>query len=174
MLRSHCGRSPKVHKSAFVHESAEIIGRVRLSEDASIWPLCVLRGDIEPISVGAGSNIQDLSVVHTRRGFPARIGRHVTVGHRAVIHGARIGDGCLVGMGAVVMEAVIGKGSIVGAGAVVPAGMRVPPGSVLMGLPARVVRKVRPAEARLIAATTRSYLGKAMEHRRGSASGGAA
>ncbi len=165
MIRTFGKDRPKVHKTAFVHESAEVIGKVTLGEKASVFPLCVLRGDIEGITVGARSNIQDLTVIHTRDDYPAVIGKEVTIGHHAMIHGARIGDGVLVGMGAIVMEARIGKGSIIAAGTLVPAGKIIPPNSLVVGSPGRVVRKVTAAERKHVVMGVRRYLEKTEVHR---------
>ena len=158
--------APKTHPTSFVHDSAEVIGRVTLGAEASVWPGCVLRGDIDRIVVGAGSNIQDLTVIHTRHGHPTLIGRDVTVGHRAILHGCRIGDAALIGMGAIVMEATIGARCIIGAGALVPAGARIPPGVLAFGSPAKVVRKLRPEELRMLAASAREYRALARRHAR--------
>lgn len=166
MIRTFAKRAPKIHKTAFVHDAAEVIGAVELGPRASVWPMCVLRGDIERIVIGAGSNVQDLCVIHTRKGRPTLLGREVTVGHNAVLHGAKIGDGALIGMGAVVMEAEIGKGALVAAGALVPPGMRVPPGMVAMGAPAKVVRKVSSAERREMRRGTRAYRANILRHRK--------
>jgi len=166
MLRTFLGRAPRIHPSAFIHDSAEVVGDVSVGPKASVWPLCVLRGDIEPIRIGAESNIQDLAVIHTRSRFPAAIGRRVSVGHRAVLHGCRVGDGCLIGMGAVVLEAVVGAESLIGAGATVLGGMRIPPGSLVLGTPAKVVRKLKPSELREIRRTVAGYLRLALGHRR--------
>ena len=134
---------PRIDASAFVAPSADVVGDVVLGEESSVWYGCVLRGDIAPIRVGRGTNIQDLSVVHVDEGHPALIGDRVGIGHRAIIHGCGVGDDCLVGMGAVILTgAVIGRGSLVAAGAVVTEGMEVPPGSLVVGLPAKVVRTV--------------------------------
>ncbi|MEK7384671.1 MAG: gamma carbonic anhydrase family protein [Elusimicrobiota bacterium] len=164
MKRSLDGTAPRAHPTAFVHDSAELIGRVTLGAGASVWPGCVLRGDIDRIVVGAGSNIQDLSVIHTRDGRPTLIGKNVTVGHRAILHGCRIGDAVLIGMGAIVMEATIGARTIIGAGALVPSGARIPSGVLAFGSPARVVRKLRPQELRMLAASAREYRALARKH----------
>ena len=166
MKRSLAGAAPKTHTTTFVHDSAEIIGRVTLGAGTSVWPGCVLRGDIDRIVVGAGSNIQDLSVIHTRDGHPALIGRDVTVGHRVLLHGCRIGDATMIGMGAIVMEASIGARTIIGAGALVPAGAKIPSGVLAFGSPAKVVRKLRPAELRMLAASAREYRALARKHAR--------
>lgn len=166
MKRSFDGAAPRTHPTAFVHDSAEVIGRVTLGAGASVWPGCVLRGDIDRIVVGAGSNIQDLAVVHTRDGHPTLIGRDVTVGHRAILHGCRIGDQALIGMGAVVMEASVGARAIIGAGSLVPAGARIPSGVLAFGSPAKVVRKLRAEELRMLAASAREYRALARRHAR--------
>jgi carbonic anhydrase/acetyltransferase-like protein (isoleucine patch superfamily) len=164
MIRSFAGNRPKIHDSAFVHDSAEIIGKVSLGEGSSVWPGCVLRGDIDRIAIGPGSNVQDLTVIHTRQGFPTIVGAGVTVGHRAVLHGARVGDRCLIGMGAIIMEARVGARCLIGAGALVTAGMKIPPESLVLGSPAKVVRRLRPAELRMLADSERSYRALARRH----------
>lgn len=157
MIRTFDGSTPQIHPSALVHDSAEVIGRVRLGPKASVWPLAVLRGDIAAIDIGGGTNIQDMSVVHTREGCPAVIGRRVTVGHGAVIHGARIADDCLIGMGAIVMESRIGRCSVVGAGAVVPKGMDIPPRSLVLGCPAKVVKTLKPGALGALRESAKDY-----------------
>jgi len=101
MNRTFQNHHPKIHRSSFIHPSAEVIGRVSIGPQASIWPLVVLRGDIERITIGEGSNVQDSTVMHTSRGIPVSLGKGVTIGHGAIVHGARIGDYTLVGMGAI-------------------------------------------------------------------------
>lgn len=134
---------PRIADSAYVAPSADVVGDVEVGEDASVWYQCVLRGDIAPIRIGAQTNIQDLTMVHVDVDRPCEIGARVGVGHRAIIHGCEIEDGCLVGMGAIVLSgAVIGSGSLVAAGAVVTEGMEVPPDSLVVGVPARVIRDV--------------------------------
>ena len=159
---------PTIHESAFAAPTADIIGDVTLAAGASVWFGCVLRADIAPITVGARSNVQDLTVVHVDRGKPTRIGEDVAIGHRAIIHGCEIGDGCLIGMGAIVLSgARIGAGSIVAAGALITEGMEVPPGSLVVGLPGRVVR---PADGGLQArarATVESYYHLKEQYRAG-------
>ncbi len=165
MIRTFGHHRPRVHPTAFVHDSAEVIGKVTLAKGSSVWPLCVLRGDEEPISVGPESNIQDLSVIHTRTGHPTVLGKAVTVGHRVVLHGCRIGDGALIGMGAVVMEARIGRECLVGAGAVVPPGFNAPPRRLILGVPARVARPLSSAELRGMKAGMEEYLRLSRVHR---------
>ena len=171
MIRSFGAHRPKIAATAFVHESAEVIGRVVLGPGASVWPLCVLRGDVDAIFVGAGTNIQDLAVVHSDYDRPTRIGRGVTVGHGAVIHGSRIGDGCLIGMGATVLECTVGPECLVGAGALVPKGVRIPPRSLVLGLPARVVRPLTRQELRRLKGSASAYARLARQHRQSAAAG---
>jgi carbonic anhydrase/acetyltransferase-like protein (isoleucine patch superfamily) len=166
MIRSFEKKSPRVDATAFVHDAAEVIGAVTLGAGASVWPHAVLRGDVDAIRVGARTNIQDNTVVHCREGRPAVIGKGVTVGHSAVIHGSVIGDFCLIGMGAVVMEAVLGKECIVAAGAMVPKGLKIPARSLVMGLPAKVFRKLNAEEIRSLHDSERSYVKLAERHRR--------
>src|SRR5579864_9382496 len=120
MILTLAGRTPRIAGSVYVAPSADIIGSVELAENSSVWFQCVLRGDIDPIRVGANSNIQDGTVMHTITGAPAIVGDWVTVGHRAVLHGCTIENHCLIGMGAVLLNRVrVGEGSIIAAGAVV-------------------------------------------------------
>ncbi len=166
MIRPLDGHAPQLGHGAFVHDAAEVIGRVRLGERVSVWPTAVIRGDTEDISVGEASNVQDGAVLHADPGFPCRVGARVTVGHRAVVHGCTVGDGAMIGMGAIVMNgAVIGTGSIVGAGTVVPEGVEIPPGSMAVGVPARVVRLVSEDERLGLLAAADRYVGMIGVHR---------
>lgn len=164
MLRSIRGHAPKLHPTAFVHDSAELIGKVALGPQASVFPGCVLRGDIDRIVIGARSNVQDLTVIHTREGHPTLVGKGVTVGHRAILHGCRVGDRVLVGMGAIIMEASIGRNTLIGAGALIPAGARIPPGVLVLGSPGKVARRLRPEELRMLAESERSYVALSRLH----------
>jgi len=138
---------PQIDPSAYVAAQAVIIGDVRLAAHSSVWPTAVLRGDINFIEIGEGSNIQDGSVVHLADDLPVIVGKLVTVGHRAILHACTVEDECLIGMGATILDgAVIGKGSIIGAHALVTKGTRIPPGSLVMGTPAKVVRSLQPEE----------------------------
>lgn len=146
-LEAYQGLVPRVDPSAWVAAGALVIGAVTLAAEASIWPGCVLRGDIAPITIGERSNIQDLSVVHVDTDLPTEIGADVTVGHRAILHACTVGDGTLIGMGAIVLNgAVIGAGCLIAAGALVPPGKVIPDGSVVMGMPGKVVRRLSPEE----------------------------
>ncbi len=159
MIRNYAGRAPKIAGSAFIADSADVIGDVEIGENASIWFQSVLRGDIEPIRVGAHSNIQDGSVVHTILGSPVTVGDWVTVGHRAVLHGCTIESHCLIGMGAIVLNNVrVGEGSIVAAGALVLENTVIPPRSLYLGVPARFQRQLTDADRRFIDAHATHYL----------------
>ncbi len=127
--------------SYWVAPNAVLIGRVTLGEAVGIWFGAVLRGDQEPIVIGAESNVQELCVFHTDAGFPVTVGRGCTIGHRAIVHGCAIGDNCLVGMGATILNgARVGDNCLIGAGALVPEGREIPPGSLVLGMPGKVVR----------------------------------
>ena len=159
MIRQYMGRVPKVVGSAFIAESADVIGDVEIGENASVWFQSVLRGDIEPIRVGAHSNLQDGSVVHTILGSPVTVGDWVTVGHRAVLHGCTIESHCLIGMGAIVLNnARVGEGSIVAAGALVLENTLIPPRSLYLGVPARFQRQLTDADRLFIDAHATHYL----------------
>ena len=159
MIRQYMGRVPKVAGSAFIAESADVIGDVEIGENASVWFQSVLRGDIEPIRVGAHSNLQDGSVVHTILGSPVTVGDWVTVGHRAVLHGCTIESHCLIGMGAIVLNnARVGEGSIVAAGALVLENTLIPPRSLYLGVPARFQRQLTAADRLFIDAHATHYL----------------
>ncbi|MCP4848339.1 MAG: gamma carbonic anhydrase family protein [Verrucomicrobiaceae bacterium] len=138
---------PEVHPSAFIAKSADLIGAVTVGEEASIWYSSVLRADINKIQIGARSNIQDGCVVHLESDLGTYVGEYVTVGHKAILHACSIADEVLVGMGSIVMDgAEIGARSIIGAGALVTMGSKIPPGSLVIGSPARVVRTLSEEE----------------------------
>ena len=157
-----------IDPSAFIAPGATVLGQVTMGPDSSIWYGCVVRGDMAPITIGASSNIQDLTMMHVDAGVPCTIGARVGVGHRAILHGCTVEDDCLIGMGAILLNGVrIGTGSVVGAGAVLPEGMEVAPGSLVLGVPGRVVRKVDAALSARIAGTWRLYVEEAKRHRCG-------
>jgi len=161
-------RRPQIAPTAWVAETAVVRGDVTLGEEVSVWFGAVLRGDVAPISVGAGSNIQDNAVVHVSHGFPCRIGANVTIGHAAVVHGCTIEDGALIGIQATVLDgAHIGAGALVAAGALVPPGMEVPPGTLALGVPARVVGPLTPAQRDLVARDAPAYVERKEAYRRG-------
>lgn len=147
MIRKYDGKSPQVHESCFVDPSAQLIGDVKLEENVSIWCNVSIRGDFGPIEIGADSNVQDNAVFHTDLESSIKIGRGVSIGHGAIIHGASIGDNSLVGMGAIVLDgAEVGKNCIIGAGALVPRFKKIPDNSLVVGLPGKVVRQVKDDE----------------------------
>jgi len=155
------GMEPQVHETAFVHPDATLVGEVYLSSDCSVWPSATLRGDSNAISVGKRSNIQDSAVVHVSSGERAEIGKRVTVGHGAIVHGCTIDDEVLVGMGATVLSgAEVGEGSIVAAGTVVPEDEVVPPDSVVMGVPADLKRETTDEDREWIRENAREYVRK--------------
>ncbi|HEC33277.1 MAG TPA: gamma carbonic anhydrase family protein [Chloroflexi bacterium] len=134
-------RKPYVHPTAYIAPTATLVGSVVVEEEASIWFGCVLRAEEAPIVVGPRTNVQDLTVIHTDPGQPCRLGAGVTVGHRAVLHGATVEDGALIGIGAIVLNgAVVGEEAMVGAGAVVTENVVIPPRTLALGIPAKVVR----------------------------------
>jgi carbonic anhydrase/acetyltransferase-like protein (isoleucine patch superfamily) len=159
---------PTIHPSAFIHAGAFVIGDVTLGPRVSVWPTAVLRGDTAPIVIGEDSNVQDGTVVHVDHGVPCAIGARVGIGHRAIIHGATVEHDSLIGMGAILLNhVVVGTGSIVGAGAVCPEGMIIPPSSLVLGVPGRIVRQTTDAERARIAKTVQSYLALQDAHRDG-------
>ena len=138
---------PQIDPAAYVSPHAVVIGDVRLAARSSVWPMAVLRGDINYIEIGEGTNIQDGAIVHLAEDLPVRVGKLVTVGHRAILHACTVEDNCLIGMGATILDgAVIGRDSIIGAHALVTKGAQIPPGSLVMGTPAKVVRSLKPEE----------------------------
>jgi len=167
-LESYDGVLPTLHPSAFVASSADVIGRVTLGEESSVWYHAVLRGDINEITIGPRSNIQDNVVVHLADDYGCHVGELVTVGHSAIIHACTIKDEVLVGMGAIILDgAVIGERSIIGAGALVTGGTIIPPGSLVIGSPAKVVRTLSLDErskvktwAEKYVAVSRKYLAR--------------
>jgi carbonic anhydrase/acetyltransferase-like protein (isoleucine patch superfamily) len=152
---------------AFVASTATVIGAITLRRDSSIWYGAVLRGDDDSIELGERSNIQDNSVVHPLEKIPTRIGNDVTVGHAAILHMRSIADRCLIGMGAILLgEAEIGEESIIAAGALVKEKMKIPPRSLVVGMPGKVVRAVTDDEVKLILASAKAYVEKARRHLR--------
>jgi carbonic anhydrase/acetyltransferase-like protein (isoleucine patch superfamily) len=166
MLRPYRGRLPVVDPSAYIDESAQIIGDVTVGAESSVWMNVVIRGDVNPIRIGARSNVQDGTVVHVmNRTHPTFIGDDVTIGHGALIHGCRLEDRVLIGMGAIVLNgAVVGEDSIVAAGALVTEGTVIPPRSMVMGSPAKVRRPVSDAEAASILQYARNYVGYRLDY----------
>ena len=142
-LRKH----PRLGKGVYLAQTSVVLGDVKIGAGSSVWYNAVLRGDINRIVVGHHTNIQDNAVLHLADDFPCIVGNHVTVGHSAIVHACRIGDEVLIGMGAVILDgAVVGKQSLIGANALVTQGMKIPPGSLVLGSPAKVVRKLTTGE----------------------------
>ena len=160
------GIRPTVAESAWVADSAQVIGNVTLGEDVGIWFGVVARGDTAAICIGARTNIQDLSVLHADVGQPLTIGSGVTVGHKAMLHGCSVGDDSLIGIGAVVLNgAKIGKGCLVGAGALVTEGKEFPDGSMILGSPAKVVRSLTPEQLQGLCLSADHYVANARRFR---------
>ena len=161
MILSFKDTTPQIHSSAWVTESAQVIGDVVIGEESSVWFNAVIRGDVNYIRIGKRSNIQDGCVLHVARNtFPLIIGDEVTVGHGVILHACTIKSRCLIGMGAIVMDdAEVGEDSIVGAGALVTAHTKIPPGSLALGSPARVKRPLTEDEKRGIRESAAHYVG---------------
>ena len=157
---------PEIKETSFIAPNASLIGRVRIGEKSSVWFNTVLRGDMENISIGDESNIQDLSMGHADPGFPLVVGNRVTIGHHCVVHGCRIEDDCLVGMGAIIMNGVkIGRGSIIGAGAVLLEGMEVPEFSMVVGSPANVRKTYDESILENIRESAQIYVKRSISYR---------
>ncbi len=167
MIHPYRAVTPRVHASAFIAESAQVIGDVELAEDTSVWFCSVVRADVNIIRVGRGTNIQDGTIMHVnRRGQPTILGDFVTVGHAARLHGCRIADHCLIGIGAIVLDgAEVGEESLVAAGALVTPGTKIPPRSFVVGTPGRVRRGVDEADLDLIRRSARNYIELKNEYR---------
>ena len=162
------GVAPQLADSAWVADSAQVMGNVRLEGDASVWFGAVVRGDCESIAIGAGSNVQDASVLHADFGQPLVIGRHVTVGHQVMLHGCTIGDESLIGIGAIVLNgAKIGKNCLVGAGALVTEGKEFPDGSMIIGSPAKAMRQLTPEQIEGLRRSALHYMENAERYRQG-------
>lgn len=166
MIAGVMGREPEIHPEAYVAPTAVVLGEVELGAGASVWYNAVLRGDCDAITVGAGSNIQDNCTAHADPGFPVVVGRRVSVGHNAVLHGCTVEDDVLIGMGATVLNgARVGAGSLVAAHALVPQGMEIPPGSLVAGVPARIRRELTAEEREGVTLNSDVYRELAGAHR---------
>ncbi len=163
---THLSQSPDIPPSAFIAPGAVVTGDVTLGEQSSIWYQCVLRADIEAIEIGPGSNIQDGTVIHLASNRGTKVGAFTTVGHKALLHACTIGDEVLIGMGAIVMDgAVVGDRSLVAAGSLITKGLEVPPGSLVVGSPARVMRQLKVGEQEELRGWAEKYIRVAEEHR---------
>ena len=167
MIEPFLSHTPTVDPLAFVHDSAVLIGDVSIGPESSIRPTAVLRGDDGPIRIGAQTSIQDGSVVHMTTGLSTvSIGDRVTVGHKVILHGCTVEDECLIGMGAIILDnAVIGRGSVIGAGALVTQNKKIPPGSLVFGSPAKIIRPCGDPEAFLIDQGWKEYVERCAQYR---------
>ncbi len=166
-IETFAGISPMIHETSFVAASADLIGRVTLHEESSVWYQATLRGDIHEIVIGPRSNVQDNAVIHLSDDFGCYIGEWVTVGHSAILHACTVKDEVLIGMGAIILDgAVIGERSIVGAGALVTGGTVIPPGSLVLGSPAKVVRSLSLAEQAKVKTWAEKYVRGSREYLR--------
>lgn len=157
--------SPQIHPTAWVAENATLVGNIVLEAGASVWYGCVIRSEFEPIVIGEGSNVQDNTVMHTDPGIPLVVGKGVTIGHAAMIHGATLGDGCLVGLHATVLNrSVVGAQSLIAAGALVKEGQHIPSGVLAAGVPAKIVRELDDAARQGLALSAQHYVENAQAH----------
>jgi carbonic anhydrase/acetyltransferase-like protein (isoleucine patch superfamily) len=157
-----------IDATAFIAQGAIVLGDVQLGKHASIWFNAVVRGDTARITIGDETNIQDLSMLHADPGLPCLVGNRVTVGHRVILHGCTVEDECLIGMGAILLNKVnVGQGSVIGAGTLLLEGTEVPPGSLVVGVPAKIVRAVDDDARQLIEHAWRHYVEEANRHRAG-------
>ena len=160
MIRAYRGVVPKIAASAYIDPSAQVIGDVEIGDRSSVWPNVTIRGDVNHIRIGDESNVQDNSVIHVEHdAYPTIIGNRVTVGHSVTLHGCVIEDDALIGIGAIVLNgATIGKGAIIAAGSLVPERMQVPPGTLVMGVPAKVRRETTPEEQERFRENAQNYV----------------
>ena len=160
--------TPHLHETAYVADSAQVIGNVELAEGVSIWFGAILRGDNDRMTIGRNSNVQDGSMLHSDPGFPLTLGENVTIGHQVMLHGCTVGDGSLIGIKAVVLNgAKIGKNCLVGAGALVTEGKEFPDGSMILGSPAKVVRELTPEQIAGLSRAAHHYVENATRYRAG-------
>lgn len=165
-LQTFLGRTPRIHPDAFVHPRAVVVGDVTIGPRSSVWPGAVLRGDINYIRIGAGTNIQDGTVVHLADEYGVEIGDWCTVGHLAMVHACRIGDRCLIGMHSTILDgSEIGKECIIGAHSLLTGHTKIPEGSLVHGSPARVVRTLKPEEREGLRQWAEKYVLVARHHR---------
>jgi carbonic anhydrase/acetyltransferase-like protein (isoleucine patch superfamily) len=169
------GKKPRVHRTAFLHPTATLIGDVRLGDHSSVWPGAIIRGDFESVEIGRYTCIQDNAVVHSAdtyaekavRYLPVKVGDYVVVGHGALLHGCTVADNCIVGAGSIVFNgAKVGEGSLIGMGAVVLANVEVPPRTVVVGIPARPLRRMTDEEVKRIRVQAKNYAKLAQRHKK--------
>jgi len=166
MIGNYKNLTPKLHESCFIAPTADVIGDVTVGENSSIWHRAVLRGDVNRIVVGSNTNIQDGTIVHVADEYPAIIGNNVTIGHGAIVHGCTVKDGAFIGIGAIILDgAVIGEGALIGAGALVTEGKEIPPYSLAVGVPAKVVKELSPEQIEMIKGRAIKYAQLANEYK---------
>ena len=171
MIRTYRGKTPKIAVSAYIDPSAVVIGDVEIGERSSVWPNVTIRGDVNTMRIGADTNIQDNSVLHSDDGFPLTIGERVTVGHAVVLHGCTVEDEVVVGIGSTILNgAKIGKGAVVAAGSLVPEGVEIAAGMLAMGAPAKPRRPVSETEQKRFREGCLHYVEKAQIYKRESSS----
>ncbi|MCG8541978.1 MAG: gamma carbonic anhydrase family protein [Clostridia bacterium] len=167
MIIRYLNYEPDIHESCYVSETAQIIGRVTLKENANIWFGTILRGDGNYIEVGANTNIQDNCVVHINKDMPTIIGDNCTIGHNAIVHACRIGNNVLVGMGAIVLDgAIVEDNVIIGAGALVPPGKKIPKNSLVIGSPCKIARELKEEEIAGLEESARHYVKRSKEYKK--------
>lgn len=167
MIRPYKNINPKIHSTAYIEDSAQIIGDVEIGEYSSIWCNAVLRGDVHHIKLGARTNIQDNCVLHgTKSVWPVMLGNDITVGHNVTLHGCLIKDRCLIGMGSIILDGVeVGEDSIIGAGALVTERSVIPPRSLVLGMPGKVVRQLKDEEVARILKSAKNYIEYSKEYK---------
>ncbi len=159
MIHEFDGLIPNVHKSTFIASSAEVIGNVFLGEHSNIWFGAVVRGDMDSLSIGAYTNVQDNCTIHNDQGFPVNIGDYVTIGHNVILHGCKISSNTIIGMGSIILNgAEIGRDTIIGAGSLVTQGKIIPSGVLCMGVPAKVIRELTIEEKESIRESAEHYV----------------
>ena len=167
MLIEYEDVSPNIHKSCFIASSAEVIGKVEIGQNTSIWYNCVLRGDENSIKIGEYTNIQDGTVIHISKDYETIIGDYVTVGHKAIVHACKVGNNVLIGMGAIILDgAEIEDNVLVGAGSIVTPGKKIPSGSLVLGSPAKVVRNLSDEEIKQLKVSAIDYVEYAKKHKK--------
>lgn len=158
--------APQIHPTAFIHPHAEVSGKVKIGANASVWGGCVLRGDVDWINIGDDCNIQDGSIFHTSHGLPVTLEKGVTIGHKATVHGATVKSYSLIGMDATLLDgSVVEENCLIGGGALVKENGRIPKGSLALGMPAKVIRPLTPAEVKVIVDRASEYIQLAKQYR---------
>lgn len=158
MIYNFTENNPKIDKSAFIHPSSQIIGKVIIEKDVSVWPLASIRGDVSEIIIKKGANVQDCAVLHPNRDMPVIIGEGVTIGHSAIVHGSKIGRNTLIGMGSIVIDSEIGDYCLIGAGCVVTPNSKIESGSLVLGVPFKIVRKLKDSEIEALKRSEKEYI----------------